>query len=842
MGRQVRQATAIGLVVIVGIVGRLGWAQGPAVSRPPATKSDATPLDSMQWAVVNSLTHPERTTPADLLDAAIRAAKVEALAATLDFLDRFDRALAAEADPEATLAELGETIATHQLRQLERYLKVAAPPDRATAVSTLVSGMQQAAWQQRTDPARLRQAGTDLGSDDPEQRQGAADILARGGTAALPVLVELLMQPAPEGDDPQQAIRFVQRRRLTRQLVGRLGLPGTRALIGWLGSADLDHFPGVIAALDVLVDRGSLPTETSPDAAASLTVADVLLGPALIPEFAAATRTAARSLLDKLAKRKLAPPDCAEENLTPATGCRLLAAKLDRLLTPAGIPEADSLSDSNTAGGLPEPTVEQYLWVAQTSRPEIRYLPPTAARGLRAGHLARDLSGLGCTDEAAVRLVLLAQAETLILFADEPASAVAAVPREVLAETLSGPSGYDSRVAAEVLDEAVTREMPPAAAVVARTLREHAGTAPLTLIRPALVRATSMASDLVQFEATRTLASVMATESFPGSSQLLDRLAYFASSTGVDRAVIAHPNRNVAQTLATGLSRFGYDAALVSSGRDCLQAVRESPDTTLVLLSSRLGDLAARETIQLLRQQALGSRLPVLVVLEPRDDIRSGRHRTQLMLSLADFEHVLLTDRLESQFLPHQASLAHQAALAHQAGSDAGSDRIIAPRFPETIARVAGPKAADTNHRRQQAAIRLTRAAVALNLLAGLGDRGWSVDKALTAARGGLRQADTFASSLDLLAVTASPTAQQAIYDLAWQAELPISIREAATTALGQSISRHGILLTTADLQNAFSLYNAARSADDKTISRALLDLLEAPSRLTLAADAQEPR
>jgi hypothetical protein len=230
------------------------------------------------------------------------------------------------------------------------------------------------------------------------------------------------------------------------------------------------------------------------------------------------------------------------------------------------------------------------------------------------------------------------------------------------------------------------------------------------------------------------------------------------------------------------------------------------------------------------------------------------------MLSLADFEHVLLTDRLESQFLPHQdalayqaalahkASLAHQAALAHQSGmphqsgSDASSDRIIEPRFPETIARVAGPKAADTNHRRQQAAIRLTRAAVALNLLAGLGDRGWSVDQALTAARGGLRQADTFASSLDLLAVTASPTAQQAIYDLAWQAELPVSIREAATTALGQSISRHGILLTTADLQNAFSLYNAARSADDKTISRALLDLLEAPSRLTLAADAQEPR
>lgn len=825
----VRKAVAVGLAVIVGIVGTESWAQVPAVTQATETDADQ-PLDPLQWAVINSLTSPERTSPAELLVAAIRAAKVEVLAATIEFLDKFDLALANSADPDATLAELGETISFTELRQLERYLKATAPPDRAVAIGALLSGMRQAAYLRRTDPERLRQAAADLKSNDLEKRKQAADTLLRGGTAALPALVDLLMEPAPGADAAQEAIRFVETRRLTRQIIGRLGLPGTRALISWLGSADFEHFSGVIAALEVLVDRGVIPSILTSEADADLALVDVLLGPALIPDLPVATRTAARRLLNKLAERGLAPPDCAQASLTPATGCQLLAAKLDRLLTPAGIAQANSFSDGDTAGSLPEPTVEQYLWVPQARRSEIRYLPPRAARGLRAGHLARDLSGLGCTDAATVRLVLLTQAETLVLFSDEPASAVATVPREVLSETFTGPSGYDSAVVAEVLDEAITREMPLAAAVIARTLREHPGTTPLPLLVPSLVRATSMASDLAQFEATCTLATGMATTPFPGSSRMLDRLTYFASSTGIDQAVIAHPRHDVAQILATGISRFDFDATLVHSGRDCLQAVRESPDATLVLLSSRLGDLAARETIQLLQQEALGSRLPVLVVLEPRDDIRCGRHRTQLMLSLADFEQVLLTDRLESQFLPQWPT------------ADADGANVIEARFPETIARVAGPKAADAGSRRQQAALRLERAAVALNLLASLGDRGWPVDQALSAARSGLRQADTFGSSLDLLAVTASPMAQQSIYDLARQAELSASVRKAATTALGQSIARHGILLTTADLQNAFSLYNAASSAEDRQINRALIDLIQAPSRLTLAADAQDTR
>ena len=72
-------------------------------------------LDPLQWAVVDSLRYPERTTPQELLEAAIRAASVEALDPTLEFLEKFDNAFAAEPNKEETLAALGGYFQTPEL-------------------------------------------------------------------------------------------------------------------------------------------------------------------------------------------------------------------------------------------------------------------------------------------------------------------------------------------------------------------------------------------------------------------------------------------------------------------------------------------------------------------------------------------------------------------------------------------------------------------------------------------------------------------------------------------------------------------------------------------------------
>ena len=65
----------------------------PALADSTDDTNGTSALDPLQWAVVDSLRYPERTTPQELLEAAIRAASVEAIEPTLEFLDKFDDAL-----------------------------------------------------------------------------------------------------------------------------------------------------------------------------------------------------------------------------------------------------------------------------------------------------------------------------------------------------------------------------------------------------------------------------------------------------------------------------------------------------------------------------------------------------------------------------------------------------------------------------------------------------------------------------------------------------------------------------------------------------------------------------
>ena len=800
-----RQSGWVALVVVV--MGTMVHAADPQPAEPP--------LDSLQWAVVNSLRHPQRTAPEELLEAAVRSAAVEALSPTLEFLDLFDKALAAEADPEATLAKLGDSFPVGELNQLRRFLEAAAPPDDAAAIAKLIELLRAAAESRRTDPARLTRAAADLQSDSRGTRQRAVETLLRGGTAALPVLIDLLGQAAPPAGALEQAASFVRTRRITRQLVSQLGEAGVEALIVELGAADQPQLPGVIAALQVLVNSGSLPASEP----FTLDLASALLPLAVSDESPEPVRQAAGSLLAKLAGAGLAPAELVDQPISPAVACQLLTTRLDQLLSPAGLPPADSLAEADT--NLPVPTVKQFLWNAATGRPEVGFLPPTQTRCLRARQLAGSLGMIGCTDPAAVRLVLLAQAEALLQFGDDPASiepavdpvtAVGLLPSEVVAAVLTGPEGFNAETVAEVLDEALPRELSLAAALTARALREAAAASPIPVdaIRPTLVRALIAPSDLLQFEAAQTLAELAGPASFPGCSLMLERLIYFASSTGADRAVIAHPSREVGTLLAAGLSRFGYDTDQVTRGRNCLLSVRQSPDTVLVLVSSRL-DLAAREMIQLLRQPAVGDQRPVLVMLDPLDDDRSRRSLTRLVQTLAGFDRVHLTDRLESLFLPRLDPADELTPLP--------------PRFPDTLARLVGPRAAADDQRRQRAVQRLQRASIALELLGGLGERGWKVEPAFAAARGGLRQAETFPAALRLLAAMPVPDAQRALLDLAVAPELSTSVREAAVIALQQSVTRHEVMLAMSHRWEVLSMYNADFVGDDP-VGRTITALL----------------
>jgi hypothetical protein len=84
---------------------------------------DEPPLDPLQQAVVESLAAAARETPAELLDAAIRAADVEAAGAAQEWFGRLMVALEQAGEGRLDLlADLGDTTDAAALSRLEHLL------------------------------------------------------------------------------------------------------------------------------------------------------------------------------------------------------------------------------------------------------------------------------------------------------------------------------------------------------------------------------------------------------------------------------------------------------------------------------------------------------------------------------------------------------------------------------------------------------------------------------------------------------------------------------------------------------------------------------------------------
>jgi hypothetical protein len=746
-------------------------------------------LDPLAAAVVESIRQPGPTSPRGWLEGAIRAVDVDAVADAVDFYRRFVDAVAAvEANDRGDLlADLGDAIDPAGLRRLARAIEPYEPD-----APNVLGGLPAAANQRRRDPQRLAAAADGLRSLARPERLAAAHELARAGVAALPTLIDVLQSTDEESS---------RARALARGLVHDLGGEGRDALLCWLGSDDIDRWPGVITALAAVSDED----------------ADFLLAPAFSADAPPAARAAATQALAALGQA----PTIDEARAR-------LARRLDHALSPAGLPMADSLDPK---------TITTFTWDPEAGLPRRATLTIRLARAEQAGHLARDLAALGPTDPAQIRLVLLARLALTAAAAGDAPAALDAVPAAALVEALSGPEGFDVLLATDVLDEAALRDMPAAATAAARAIRlaatakepkADAPPAPLPpAARAALLRALAVPDPELAFEAAHTLAVCGGDPPYRGASKVVEALLYSATSNGVDRAIVAHPDPAIVEELAAGLSRHGYQTIRVRSGRDAIFAARDSADTVLVVLAARLGSPSALETVQLLQ---LGSQLaapPVLVVVDPLDDDPRGRFLTRLIMAFADVECVAIVDRMESFFLPE---FNPETGVA-----------VRPPRFPEALAIAAGPRAADPQRRAAETQARLGRARIALETLALLGDRGWDISAALPTARQALLRDDLHPPAVAVLAAIGSPDAQQSLFREARQEDLPESLRSRARAGFAASVSRYGILLESGHIRSLAAMYNSATDADRRRLAGELLEILEGPRMRSEPARVDAP-
>ena len=143
----------IATIVVAAVI-----AAGPAA---------AAPLDPLQDAVVDSLAWPERTTPPALLDAAVRAAGIEADEVAVDYLRRFARAVEAAGEGRLDLlADLGDAFGAGELGRLERAVARLEP-----AAAGVVRAVLEAADLRSRDPRRLAAAAAALNSDRADVRR-----------------------------------------------------------------------------------------------------------------------------------------------------------------------------------------------------------------------------------------------------------------------------------------------------------------------------------------------------------------------------------------------------------------------------------------------------------------------------------------------------------------------------------------------------------------------------------------------------------------------------------------------------------------------------------------------
>lgn len=519
----------------------------------------------------------------------------------------------------------------------------------------------------------LAQAIEDLRNDSLEARRKATTQLGRTGLDALPAFVDLLQSTDPEG---------ARARNIARGLVRNLGVDARRVLVAWLGSDDIEHWDGVINALDALEDDA---------------VMEFLLAPALAKGVPPPARSRALVALEHIARR--CGQGDAWEPPTRGEAVALVSTRLDRVLAPPPY---------SLHGGARHA-------IARDDVARYHEADNITARNREAAHLARDLVALGASEPHAVRLVLLAKLEST---RTQPKPATL----DELLASLEGPDGIDVEAIADVLDLAVARGMFPAAAAAAEALSRAAwreGKPPKESLalppaaRAALVRALGVPDFALQFAAARTLALVGSDPPYPGASRVIEVLRHAASSTGVDRVVVAHHEGVIAAELATDVSRFGYQPVVASTGREAVALARESRDVVLVILGARINHPSAYETAQFIQQQPFGDIPPILVVIDPLDDDPRGRFLTRRIASFAGLECVALVDRLDSFFEPVV---------------DPQTQAVVSPpRFPEALAHLAGPQAVDAEARAGRAAARREQAKQAAALLQVLACRGWEV-------------------------------------------------------------------------------------------------------------------
>lgn len=710
----------------------------PATDTADATagvSADAPATPAELAAVVEAIQASEPTSAEELLRAIDQLIRLEQPAIAKPYLDQ----LTSLGLDQLELARL------HQQFGTATFLRLARQVELAPLSGEFATGVFQAMQSVLRDPGRLQDWVAQLGADDKRVQYQAAEQLLRAGPYAV---APLLRGMVDAGDNNQL-------RRHGLSILRSLGDAALGPVLAMRESEDARTRATAITALGVLGSRRNLVHLVSP-----------LLAGDVTQQERQAAEIAWRRLSGGLPSFDEAVALLADESARAYRGN--LRARTD-------------VDDQ----------VNVWLWDRVEQRPRERRLPRSQASVVDAARLYQDLLRLRPDQPDTRTRALVAQmaVEQIMQGLDATVSTPVGLPPAFGSELTAWQLN-------DALDLALADNIEPAILALVEQYQDPT-TAAIALAprheRPApLVLALTHPSPRVRWAAARTLARLDPYGKFAGASRVVDNLTFAARARGVNRAVVAHPNRTFSRNLAGMLTAAGIEATAVTNAQDLLAASTASPDIEIVLLSNSMNEWTWWSLAQELRANPLTAGLPLVVLARP-ETIDQAR-------TLADQQDgvIVVSESLSAEDLRLQLPRIWEAAQYR-----------IAPerRFEMGVAAV-------------ESLASLLGKDHPLNVEL-LGD-----DAAMIAA---MDVPEMIGPATAALARIADRVAQTVLLDTASAAARPLADRRKAAEAFAASVNRHGVLLSSRQVEQQYDRYNASRTLDRDTqqLLGKILDTIE---------------
>ena len=712
---------------------------------PPIEIGPMIELPQPDSPAVAAILDTKPSTPKDMA----RAAKI------LSDLERPDLAR------EFLKQVIGANLDPKQLAALEEeygpamFIEMAAREDLAPEAQLLADAVLTAASKMAVDPKNLAVVIRELNSPSAETRFFALDKLLKAQSAAVWPVVSVLVDPKRKAEHENLQVAL-----------GRLGGDAVRPLLAILEAPDPALKTAAILSLGRM-DAGE--------------AVEFLLAPLYSKQSSDEVRGVARAALMKLAGRVPTEEEAA----------RLLTGRARNHFDQRVPLRADE-----------EGLASIWSWDPAAGQPAEYVFPSEIAHRMLAARFAWEAFSI-LPDNEQLRLFHLVTMLEMASYAAGLGSPLEAAPGSPATQAAE----HGVEVVEDVLEYAIEHGHSAAATAAARILGNistserllNNGSQPVPL-----VVATRHEDPRLRMAALEAIMALAPTESFPGSSYVVEALSFFAASSGSPRALVAGPVVAESLRVAGYIGALGYEVDTAITGRDMVRRAIASPDYELAVVSVSIDNPTPEYLLQQLRHDGRTARLPVVLFGQGEQLERARR--------------VVQNDPMAIAY-PRPLIAEDVAAMAVETAGLVGIEMVGQPE------------------RREQAA----KAIAWLAELSASDEKPYDLGRAEDAILLARYNSELGPDAVAVLGRLGTVKSQYALVELASRWTQPLKHRQAAAKALDESIRRYGILLTTEQILQQYDRYNksADRDADTQQVLASILDSIEAPSRAVKAAAAK---